>query len=124
MKIRTRQDRRARIALRLRKRIRGTAERPRLSVFRSLNHIYVQAVDDMAGRTIAAASSIEGAIKAKMPAEARGGNNAGADAVGKVVAERLLEKGIRDVVFDRNGFLYHGRVKAVADAARKAGLQF
>ncbi len=124
MKIKTKEDRRARIALRLRKRIHGTAERPRLSVFRSLNHIYVQAVDDMAGRTIAAAASTEPALKGRLPKSARGGNRAGAEAIGTVIAERLIEKGIKRAVFDRNGFLYHGRIRAIAEAARKAGLEF
>ncbi len=124
MKIRTKDDRRARIALRLRKRIHGTAERPRLSVFRSLNHIYVQAVDDMSGRTLAAAATTEAALKGKMPKDARGGNRAGAEAIGAVIAERLIAKGIKQAVFDRNGFLYHGRIRAVAEAARKAGLEF
>jgi large subunit ribosomal protein L18 len=124
MKIKTKEDRRDRIKLRLRKRIHGTAERPRVTVFRSLQHIYAQAVDDMGGRTLAAASSTEAAVKAKMPTGARGSNAGGAQAVGAAIAERLIEKGITQAVFDRNGFLYHGRVKAVAEAARKAGLEF
>jgi large subunit ribosomal protein L18 len=124
MKIKTKEDRRARIRLRLRKRIHGTAERPRLSVFRSLKHIYVQAVDDTSGRTIASAATSETALKGKMPTTVRGGNRAGADAIGTVIAERLIEKGITQAVFDRNGFLYHGRIQAVAEAARKAGLVF
>ena len=124
MKIKTKEDRRARIRLRLRKRIHGTAERPRLSVFRSLKHIYVQAVDDMSGRTIASAASSEPSVQGKMPKGALGGNRAGADAVGSAIAQRLIEKGIKQAVFDRNGFLYHGRVKAVAEAAREAGLEF
>ena len=124
MKIKTKEDRRARIRLRLRKRIHGTAERPRLSVFRSQKHIYVQAVDDMSGRTIASAATSEPSLKGKMASNARGGNRAGADAIGAVIAERLIEKGIKQAVFDRNGFLYHGRIGAVAEAARKAGLEF
>ena len=124
MKIRTKEDRRDRIKMRLRKRIVGSGERPRVTVFRSLAHIYVQAVDDATGRTVAAASTVEPAVKAKMGEKARGGNLAGADAVGRVIAERLIEKGLKQAVFDRNGFLYHGRVKAVAEAARKAGLEF
>jgi large subunit ribosomal protein L18 len=124
MKIKTKEDRRARIALRLRKRIHGTAERPRLSVFRSLQHIYVQAVDDMSGRTIVAAATSEPALKGKLPKGALGGNRGGAEAVGTAIAERLIEKGIKQAVFDRNGFLYHGRIRAVAEAARKAGLEF
>jgi len=124
MKIRTKEERRQRIKLRLRKRIHGTAERPRLTVFRSLNHIYVQAVDDMAGRTIASAATTEPTLKGNLPKEARGGNRGGAEVVGSAIAARLLEKGIKSAVFDRNGFLYHGRIRAVAEAARKAGLEF
>ncbi len=124
MKIKTKQDRRDRIKLRLRKRITGTAERPRLTVFRSLAHMYVQAVDDMAGRTLVSASTVETSIKGGMAGKARSGNQQGAEAVGKTIAERLIAKGIKRAVFDRNGFLYHGRVRAVADAARKAGLEF
>jgi large subunit ribosomal protein L18 len=124
MKIKTKEDRRQRIKLRLRKRIHGTAERPRVTVFRSLNHIYVQAVDDMAGRTIASAATTEPAVNGKLPKEARAGNRGGAEAVGAAIAARLLEKGIKAAVFDRNGFLYHGRIRAVAEAARKAGLEF
>jgi large subunit ribosomal protein L18 len=124
MKIRTKQDRRDRIKLRLRKRIRGTAEQPRLTVSRSLSNMSVQAIDDAAGRTIVAASSVEPALKGTMTDKIRGGNRAGAEVVGKAIAERLIARGIKQAVFDRNGFLYHGRVKAVAEAARKAGLQF
>ncbi len=124
MKIKTKEDRRERIKLRLRKRIHGTADRPRLTVFRSLNHIYVQAVDDMAGRTIASAATTEPTLKGNMAKGARGGNRGGAEAVGAAIASRLLEKGIKAAVFDRNGFLYHGRIKAVAEAAREAGLEF
>ena len=124
MRIKTKEDRRDRIKHRIRKRVQGTEARPRLTVFRSLAHIYVQVVDDMSGRTIAAASSVEPGVKGSMGKAARGGNVAGAKAIGKTIAERLQEKGIKRVVFDRNGFLYHGRVKAVADAAREAGLEF
>jgi large subunit ribosomal protein L18 len=124
MRIKTKDDRRQRIKFRLRKRTTGTEERPRLTVFRSVAHIYVQVVDDLSGKTVAAASSVEPALKGTMKKDVRGGNVAGAKAVGKTIAERLLEKGIKRVVFDRNGFLYHGRVKAVADAAREAGLEF
>ncbi len=124
MKIRTKDDRRERIHLRQRKRILGTPERPRLSVFRSVSHIYAQVIDDLAGKTVASASSTEPAVKAKFDKKARGGNSAGAQAIGKVIAERLLEKGIKHVVFDRGGNLYHGRIRAIADAARKAGLEF
>jgi large subunit ribosomal protein L18 len=124
MRIKTKEDRRQRIKFRIRKRVRGTAERPRLSVFRSVEHIYVQVVDDLAGRTIAAASSVEAGLKAKMTDGARAGNAKGAIIVGTTIAERLKAQGISKVVFDRNGFLYHGRVREVAEAARKAGLEF
>jgi large subunit ribosomal protein L18 len=124
MRIKTKRDRRERIHLRLRKRTQGTAERPRLCVFRSEGHIYVQAVDDLAGTTLVAASTLEPDVKARFADGARGSNRAGAKVVGAVAAERLLEKGIKRVVFDRGGFLYHGRVRAVADAARESGLEF
>jgi large subunit ribosomal protein L18 len=124
MKIRTKRDRRERIRLRQRKRIHGTAERPRLAVFRSVTHIYAQVIDDMAGRTVAAASSTEKSLKKLFDGEVRGGNRKGAEALGQVIADRLKEKGITRVVFDRGGNLYHGRIRAVADSARKAGLEF
>jgi large subunit ribosomal protein L18 len=124
MKIRTKKDRRLRIALRQRKRITGTPERPRLRVYRSVAHIYAQVIDDMSGQTVAAAASTEPALKTVFSTSTRGGNLAGAKALGKTIAERLKEKGIKRVVFDRGGFLYHGRIKAVADAAREAGLEF
>jgi large subunit ribosomal protein L18 len=124
VRIKTKKDRRYRISLRLRKRIGGTGERPRLAVFRSVSHIYAQVIDDASGTTLAAASSVDAALKAKLTSGARGGNLAGAREVGRAVAERLKAKGISRVVFDRGGFLYHGRVKAVADAAREAGLEF
>ena len=124
MKITTKKDRRVRIALRQRKRIAGTPERPRLRVFRSVAHIYAQVIDDMSGQTVAAAASTEPALKTVFSTSTRGGNLAGAKALGKTIAERLQEKGIKRVVFDRGGFLYHGRIKAVADAAREAGLEF
>jgi large subunit ribosomal protein L18 len=124
MRIKTKEDRRERIKFRIRKRVLGTTERPRLTVFRSVEHIYVQVVNDADGTTIAAASSLEPAVKGALDTAAKGGNVAGAKAIGKTIAERLLEKGVKRVVFDRNGFLYHGRIKAVADAAREAGLEF
>jgi len=124
MRIKTREDRRDRIKHRIRKRVHGDEQRPRLTVFRSVAHIYVQVVDDMTGRTIAAAATTEPAVKGGLAAKATGGNVEGAKAIGKAIAERLREKGVTRVVFDRNGFLYHGRVKAVADAAREAGLEF
>ena len=124
MKIKTTQDRRTRIALRQRKRINGTAERPRLRVFRSVSHIYSQVFDDMSVTTVASAASTEPALKSVFNGTTRGGNISGAQALGKTIAERLKEKGITRVVFDRGGFLYHGRIKAIADAAREAGLEF
>jgi large subunit ribosomal protein L18 len=124
MKIRTKEDRRERIHLRQRKRILGTKERPRLSVFRSVSHIYAQVIDDLNGQTLVSASSVEPTLKAVLGKNVKGGNSKGAEAVGRVIAERSLDKGIKRVVFDRGGFLYHGRIRAVADAARKAGLEF
>ena len=124
MRIKTKDDRRERIQLRQRKRISGTAERPRLTVFRSVSHIYAQVIDDLSGRTLVSASSVEPSLKAAFAGDSRGGNVKGAEAVGQTIAMRSIEKGIRRVVFDRAGFLYHGRIRAVADAARKAGLEF
>jgi large subunit ribosomal protein L18 len=124
MRIRTKKDRRERIRLRQRKRIHGTAERPRLAVFRSVTHIYAQVIDDMSGSTVAAASSTEPGLKKVFSGKVTGGNKAGAEAIGQTIAARLKDKGITRVVFDRGGNLYHGRVRAVADAARKAGLEF
>ncbi|HUA83388.1 MAG TPA: 50S ribosomal protein L18 [Bryobacteraceae bacterium] len=110
-------DIRLRIHTRIRRRVKGTPERPRLAVFRSVKHIYAQVIDDREGKTLVAASSNE-------KNAANGGNLAGAKAVGQAVAERAKDKGIKAVVFDRGGYLYHGRVKALADAARAAGLEF
>ena len=124
MRVKTKEDRRDRIKHRIRKRVRGTEARPRLTVYRSITHIYAQVVDDMTGRTIAAASSVEPSVKGALGKQAKGGNAAGAQAIGRAIAQRLLKMGVKRVVFDRNGFLYHGRVKAVADAAREAGLEF
>jgi len=124
MKIKTKNDRRVRIQLRQRKRISGTKERPRLSVFRSVAHIYAQIIDDLSGQTLVSASTVDATLKGKLEKGVRGGNLKGAEAVGTAIAERSLEKGIKRVVFDRSGFLYHGRIRAVADAARKAGLDF
>jgi large subunit ribosomal protein L18 len=124
MRIKTREDRRNRIKLRLRKRIAGRQDRPRLTVYRSLAHIYVQVVDDLSGKTVASAATTEPALKSGLKGKMRGSNKAGAELVGQTIAERLKEKGITKVVFDRNGYLYHGRIQAVADAARKAGLEF
>ena len=115
----TRRITRQRIHTRIRKRLEGTGERPRLNVFRSLKHIYAQIIDDAQGRTLAAASS------AASDLSLRGGANvAAARAVGKQIGEQALAHGIRQVTFDRGGYRYHGRVKALADAAREAGLQF
>ena len=124
MRIKTKGDRRQRIKYRIRRRVTGTVERPRLTVFRSVSHMYVQVVDDMTGRTLASASTLEPAVKAVLPKKASGGNVGGAKAIWTTIAERLIGQGVKRVVFDRNGFLYHGRVKAVADAAREAGLEF
>ncbi|HBP53672.1 MAG TPA: 50S ribosomal protein L18 [Synechococcus sp. UBA8638] len=107
---------------RVRRRIQGTAQRPRLAVFRSNNHIYAQVIDDGAQNTLAAASSIDKGLRQDLPGP--GANCKASQAVGKLVAERALAKGIRSVVFDRGGNLYHGRIKALADAARDAGLVF
>ncbi len=115
----SRNDIRQRVHDRIRQRVRGTTERPRLAIFRSLKHIYAQVIDDNHGRTLVAASSDE-----KSSALKSGGNIAGAKAVGKMIAGRAKEKGIQKVVFDRGGYLYHGRVKALAEAAREAGLEF
>jgi large subunit ribosomal protein L18 len=110
---------RRRVHERIRKKLMGTAERPRLNVYRSLNHIYAQVIDDINGVTLVSASSAEEA-----KSRARGGNLAAARGVGQAVAERALARGISKVVFDRGGYIYHGRVKALADAARAAGLEF
>jgi len=108
---------RMRIHTRIRRRVKGSQERPRLAVFRSVKHIYAQVIDDAQGHTVVAASSNE-------KNGANGGNLAGAKSDGKLIAERAKDKGIKLVVFDRGGYLYHGRVKALADAAREAGLEF
>ena len=124
MRIKTREDRRQRIKFRLRKRIAGDQERPRLTVYRSLSHIYVQVIDDMAGTTLVSAATTEPSLKKGLSGKTRGSNIAGAQFIGKTIAQRSIEKGIKKVVFDRNGYLYHGRIRAVADAAREAGLEF
>ncbi len=108
---------RLRVHKRIRRRVAGTTERPRLAVFRSVKHIYAQVIDDTSGNTVVSASSNEKDAK-------NGGNLLGAKEIGKLVAERAKDKGINAVVFDRGGYLYHGRIKALADAARAAGLQF
>lgn len=104
---------------RIRRKIVGTAARPRLAVFRSLNHIYAQVIDDVRGVTICSASSVE-----KGASVGSGGNIDAAKTIGRLIAERAKEKGIESVVFDRGGYIYHGRVKTLAEAAREAGLQF
>lgn len=106
---------------RIRKRMAGTPDMPRLSVFRSANHIYAQLIDDVNGHTIVSASSLEKIVKDRMDFENK---TAKSVFIGKLIAERAIGKGIKTVVFDRNGFLYHGRVKAVSDGAREAGLIF
>ena len=119
--IRDRKQRRHRIHLRIRKVVAGTAERPRLVVFRSLSNVYAQLVDDTEGATLAAASTIEQDLRKALK---NCGNRAAGRVVGKAIAERAKDKGITSVVFDRAGFRYHGVVKELADAAREAGLQF
>jgi len=107
--------------MKLRNRFSGTAARPRLAVFRSNNHMYAQVIDDTVGNTLAAASTLEKGVKADLD---KTNNVEAAAALGKVIAERAKEKGITEVVFDRGGFIYQGKIKALADAAREAGLQF
>jgi large subunit ribosomal protein L18 len=113
-------DGRKRRHLRVRKKVRGTAARPRLAVFRSNKHIYAQVIDDVAGRTLASASTMEATVRS----DASTGTVAAARAVGERVGERAKQVGVASVVFDRGGFTYHGRVAAVADGARGAGLEF
>ncbi len=115
---RHRVEARGRIKQRIRRKVNGTGERPRLAVFRSLKSIYAQVIDDASGQTIASASSLE------KDAGAKGSNAVAAKAVGALIAKKLKDKGITSVVFDRGGYLYHGNVKALADAAREAGLEF
>jgi large subunit ribosomal protein L18 len=117
----SRQAHRRRIHVRMRKTLAGTTERPRLCVHRSTKHIRAQVVDDQTGRTIVSASSLDGEVKSAIKG---GGNIAASKVVGKVVAERAIAKGVEKVVFDRGGYQYHGRVQALADAAREAGLKF
>lgn len=124
MRIKTKKDKRERIHLRQRKKMSGSATRPRLAVFRSVSHTYAQVIDDLAGTTLVSAASTEPALKGAFAKDVKGGNVAGAKAIGKAIAERAKEKGITRVVFDRGGNLYHGRVRAVAEAAREAGLEF
>ncbi|RME68078.1 MAG: 50S ribosomal protein L18 [Nitrospirae bacterium] len=118
---RTKRQLRKRRHLRVRKKVFGTPERPRLSVYGSLNHMYAQIIDDTVGHTLCAASTLDKELKGKF---SHGGNVEAARMVGQLIAKRAIEKGIKKVVFDRGGFKYHGRVKALADAAREAGLEF
>ena len=111
---------RKRVHTRIREKMSGTAQRPRLNVYRSLNHIYTQLIDDASGVTLVSASS----ANKKGEEKASGGNVEAAKRVGQLIAERAQERGIKKVVFDRGGYLYHGRIKALADAAREAGLEF
>ncbi len=120
---------RQRIHQRIRRKLMGTATRPRLNVYRSLNHIYAQLINDLEGVTLVSANSLEAAEGGKNPkaskgARRTGGNVASAKDVGKRLAARARDKGVSKIVFDRGGYLYHGRIKALADAAREAGLQF
>ncbi len=115
--LRKRNEIRQRVHTRIRRRLTGTEQRPRLNIYRSLNHIYAQVIDDSKGVTVVSASTVAAKVKT-------GGNVAAAKEIGKQIAERAKEKGITKVVFDRGGYLYHGRVKALADAAREAGLEF
>jgi large subunit ribosomal protein L18 len=115
---------RQKVHTRIRKKISGTEQRPRLNIYRSVNHIYAQVIDDAKGATLVSATSVEKGKGMKGEKRPTGGNVGSAKEVGKLIAERAKEKGIKKVVFDRGGYLYHGRVKALADAAREAGLEF
>ena len=117
----SRNDVRMRIHTRIRSRVRGNEERPRLAVYRSVNHIYAQVIDDRKGATVASASSLEKDLRGSLKT---GADIGAAKAVGKLLAERAAAKGVKQVVFDRGHYLYHGRVKALADAAREGGLSF
>ncbi len=119
---RRKHERRNRAHLRIRRRIRGSAERPRLAVYKSLKYVYAQLIDDVAGRTLACASSLEPGLRGKI--EGGSGSVAAARAVGEAIAERAKEKGVEQVVFDRGGYVYHGKVKEVAEGARANGLVF
>ena len=121
MKSEDRVDARSRVRVRIREKVRGSSARPRLAVFKSGRHIYAQVIDDGTGKTLAHASSLDDGLKKEGSAAA---NVATAKRVGKLVAERAREKGIGRVVFDRGGYIYHGKVKALADAAREGGLEF
>jgi large subunit ribosomal protein L18 len=122
MKLSSRAEARLRRKKRVRSRLKGTPDKPRLSVFKSARHIYAQIIDDSTARTLAEASSLSKDIKPQI--RGKGGNKDGATLIGDFIAKRALEKGIKRVIFDRNGFLYHGRIKALAEAARQNGLEF
>lgn len=122
MKVTSRAESRQRRKKRVRRRLQGTSERPRLSVFRSAKHIYAQVIDDTTAKTLLAVSSLSKEVKPEL--QGKGGNKEGAAIIGGSIAKRALEQGIKKVVFDRSGFLYHGRVKAPAEAARQNGLEF
>ena len=115
-------DARLKRKMRIRKKIRGTSERPRLSIFKTSKHIYVQIIDDIVSRTLVEASSLSKEIRSKV--EKKSGNKQGAAVVGEFIAKRALERNIKKVVFDRNGFLYHGRIKSLAESALEHGLEF
>ena len=117
----SREAHRRRIHVRMRKKLQGTPERPRLCVHRSARHIRAQVIDDLSGRTIVSASSLDAEVRAKIKG---GGNIAASKVVGKIVADRAKDKGVEQVVFDRGGYQYHGRVQALAESAREAGLKF
>jgi len=119
--MKTKEEIRTRLHSRIRKKVAGTPQRPRLAVFRSQSHIYAQVIDDDAGRTVCAASSLDKDLKSRFK---RGANVEAAKAVGQLIADRAQAQGVKAVVFDRGGFKYHGRIKALADAARESGLTF
>ncbi len=121
LKAKTRRTSRKRRHRRVRVKVNGTPERPRLNVFRSSKHIYAQVIDDQSGRTLVAASSVDPVLRSEMP---RGSNREAARKVGALLGSRAVDQGIKDVVFDRGGYLYHGRVKELAEGAREAGLNF
>ena len=122
MSVTTRREFRERRHLRVRRKVAGTAERPRLCVQRTLSHIYAQLIDDAQGKTLVSASTLSKDMKGIL--KGQGGNKAAAETVGRVLAEKAVKAGIKQVVFDRGGYRYHGRVMALADAARKGGLSF
>jgi len=121
MRAQQRTEARGRVRVRIRQKVRGSADRPRLAVFKSGRHIYAQVIDDATGATLAHASSLDAGLREKAKT---GANVAGAKRVGQLVAERAKQKGIAQVVFDRGGYIYHGKIKALADAAREGGLEF